>query len=153
MTTATLARLPDQKEPTCTTKCPAIRDDKGSWYCRIQRAYVAPSEHHLNYGFDIIKAGKITHSGYSTPCNAMGLFNPHASAPAPVGMTADELWDYSNDLAEVAAKAAREQTLTEVYDELISSQLIRGDCMRDAIHVIEYLRSQQEAEQPKEEQR
>jgi uncharacterized protein YlzI (FlbEa/FlbD family) len=67
------------KEPTCTTKCPAIRDDKGSWYCRIMRACVAPSEHHFDYGFDIIKGGKITHSGYSTPCNAMALFGPRPS--------------------------------------------------------------------------
>ena len=59
----------------CTVRCPAIRDDKGSFYCRIKWECVAPSEHHAEYGFDIVSEGKIKHSGYSTYCNALELFS------------------------------------------------------------------------------
>jgi hypothetical protein len=66
----------------CTIKCPAIRDDKGSFYCYITQSSVAPYEHREDYGFDIVKEGKITHSGYHTPCKVMVIF-PHLHIPAP----------------------------------------------------------------------
>jgi hypothetical protein len=37
-------------------------------------------EHHFDYGFDVVKEGKIKRSGYSTPCDAIELFR---SRPAP----------------------------------------------------------------------
>lgn len=46
------------------------------------------------------------------------------------------------DTADATA-AENKRVLKEVYDEMLSSPLIRGDCMRDAIKVIESLRSQQ----------
>jgi hypothetical protein len=65
----------------CTIKYPAIRDDKGSFYCCITQSVVAPYEYREKYGFDIVKEGKITHSGYHTPCKAMVIF-PHLYTPA-----------------------------------------------------------------------
>ena len=47
------------------------------------------------------------------------------------------------DLNIIETDAARTATLAayqRVYDELVSSDLIRGDCMRDAIRVLEPLR-------------
>jgi hypothetical protein len=64
----------------CTVSCPAIRDDGGSFYCRIMRASVAPYEHRVDYGFDVVKEGKITHSGYHTPCEAKALFHHNDAA-------------------------------------------------------------------------
>jgi hypothetical protein len=46
------------------------------------KAYVAPSEHRTEYGFEIIRDGKIIHSGYATPCNAIELFAITPSAQA-----------------------------------------------------------------------
>ena len=135
----------DKEEIPCCGNCPiSTKRDQ----CPIWIAREPPYDKEFGWNWWIEKGNTITKfTGCLSHPGAKAYLNKDVIKTLDAHLH-EKMAEHESRIATQATEAENKRVLDEVYDAMLTSDDIRGDCMRDAIRVIESLRLAQP--EPKE---